>query len=165
MAIYSFPVGNAVDQMLTKLRDFPPLLFIPLWAVWWSWVACVSVRKLCFNQLMWQRWEQSCASALNDPSFVVYREGAPRLCSLMLSIRWKTATTLHLFRESPASVFPHTHTLWHTRSCWKELCCGPLCIARREQTVAFQQSLTGRWKGQRYLLYFARLCVCCESAR
>lgn len=85
-----------------------------------------------------------------------------RHSSPTISNWWKTATTLHLFRESPASVLPHKHAhehiLTHTELL-KGALLWPLCIARREQTVAFHQCLMGRWKGHRYLLYLAYLFV------
>lgn len=69
----------------------------------------------------------------------------------------ETPTAPHLFRKSPASGLPQKHTYAHTytQSCWKELYCGPCA----EQTVAFHHCLMGSWKGHRYLLHLACLCL------
>ena len=88
--------------------------------------------------------------------FVGWRGGGTWHSSLTISSRWKAATTLHLLRESQASGLPQKHVHIHTLS-YTELLKGallwPLCNAKREQTLAFHQCLTGRWKGHRYLLY------------
>lgn len=125
--------------------------------------SCLSTDKVIVRVLgygvMWQQLMTTLGLRIYHPGFVI--QSWPGEYKEFLSAAnikpVETPTAPHLFRKSPASGLPqkHTHMRTHTQSCWKELCCGPCA----EQTVAFHHCLMGSWKGHRYLLHLACLCL------